>query len=66
MFLFVSLCDVISMLMSRVQLHQLWNVNKEGGQHVLIFGNIRPTQPAYNRLVRTNINYRPTVSTATL
>ncbi|XP_052286944.1 carbonic anhydrase-related protein 10-like [Dreissena polymorpha] len=41
------------------QLTQLRNVNKEGGSHLLIFGNIRPSQPMYNRLVRTNINFRP-------
>ena len=43
------------------QLQELRNVNKEGGEHLLISGNIRPTMALNNRLVRTNINYRPAV-----
>ncbi|XP_052782154.1 carbonic anhydrase-related protein 10-like isoform X2 [Mya arenaria] len=43
----------------RYQLEQLRNINKEGGSHLLIFGNLRPSQPVNNRLIRTNIGYKP-------
>ncbi|XP_060586763.1 carbonic anhydrase-related protein 10-like, partial [Ruditapes philippinarum] len=41
------------------QLLLLRNINKESGKHLLLFGNIRPSQPVNNRLVRTNISYKP-------
>lgn len=44
---------------TRDQLLQIQNINKESGKHLLLFGNIRPSQPVNNRLLRTNISYRP-------
>ncbi|KAL4226728.1 Carbonic anhydrase-related protein 10 [Mactra antiquata] len=41
------------------QLLMLRGINKHGGGHLLIFGNIRPSQQVYNRLIRTNISYKP-------
>ena len=57
--------QIVGFLMHRLiyfQLQELRNVNKEGGEHLLISGNIRPTMALNNRLLRTNINYRPAVS----
>lgn len=41
------------------QLAEIRKINTQGGGHLLIFGNIRPSQPVNNRLIRTNISYKP-------
>ena len=58
--IFFSLKDRFFFLL---QLNRLRSINSgTDGEHLLLFGNIRPSMPVNNRLLRTNISYRPRVS----
>ena len=62
----LAITNIITAILTHVnviilQLQQLRNINKKGGGHLLLFGNIRPSQPVNNRVLRTNITFRPMV-----